>query len=186
MANGTVRLIFGAGLLALTATPGAAASALATGDVNMRASPSTSAPVVQTIPGGSNVEVLGCGSGWCEVVFGGRAGHAIQQRFDFGGGPPPPPRQSGPPRGYGQPAYPPPGYREPVYPQPYPGPAYSPDYRDPYYPQAAYPPPMPSPYGRDDDDEVYSPTLPPPGLDPRALPQRPPQTQSPAKPQRGN
>jgi hypothetical protein len=132
------------------ARPALADPALATGDVNMRAAPTTNAPVILLIPGGSNVEALGCNVGWCEVVFAGRRGYAIQPRLDFGGDPPPPPRRPLPPPPYARPAYPPP---PPDY---YPPPGYR-----------YYPPPYPSPYGPpddDDDDEI----LPPPGIDPRA------------------
>ena len=152
-ANGVMRLILGAGLLAMTTAPGAAAIALATGDVNMRASPVANAPVILLIPGGSNVDVLGCGYGWCEVIFGGRAGHAIQQRLDFGGDPPPPPRQIGGRPDYKRPPDPrmayPPQYPEAIYPpQPAPG-----------YRGRPYTPP-PSAFERDED------ALPPPGIDP--------------------
>lgn len=180
-----LRLVFGLGALALFAQPAAADPALATGDVNMRTGPSTNAPVILLIPGGSNVEVLGCGYGWCEVVFGGRAGHAIQQRFDFGGDPPPPPRQIGPPRGYAPSPYPAP---RPGYPPPYPTPTYPPPYGEPGYPPGQsgpyMPPPYRSPYGPidDDDGDDYGRVLPPPGIDPRALPQRPPANAQPRPP----
>ena len=179
------RLVLGFGLLALMAAPGAADPALAVSDVNMRRGPSTDAPVILLIPGGSNVEVLGCGAGWCEVAFGGRAGFANQRFFDFGGDPPPPPRRvMGPPPSYPVPSYPSPAYPQPVYPPPpgygpppYPRPTYPPSPDREYYPppgyrEQLYPPPYGQPLGPPGERE-YDEVLPPPGIDPRALPQRP-------------
>ena len=147
---GSMRLTGGICVLALLAvTPCAADPALAVSDVNMRRGPGLDAPVILLIPGGSNVEVLGCGAGWCEVVFGGRAGFANQRFFDFGGDPPPPPRRMAPPPQsypppYPRPPYPPPGYGRPPGYGPPPGTIIEDDeapvYRGPGY----YPPP---PYG---------------------------------------
>ncbi|MEO0544036.1 MAG: SH3 domain-containing protein [Pseudomonadota bacterium] len=50
----------------------AAAVAVSTANVNLRAGPSTAYPVVITIPAGSNIVTHGCVSGysWCDVAFG--------------------------------------------------------------------------------------------------------------------
>lgn len=47
-----------------------------TANVNLRAGPSTSNPVVTTIPSGSPVEIVGCLSGWswCDTVWAGFRG----------------------------------------------------------------------------------------------------------------
>lgn len=42
-------------------------------DVNMRAGPNTSEPVVTIVSGGSPIEVISC-NGWCEVVYEGKRG----------------------------------------------------------------------------------------------------------------
>jgi len=63
---------------AVLATPGiaAAANAFTTGNVNMRAGPSTQYPRVTTIPYGASVEVYGCTSGWqwCDTGWRGIRG----------------------------------------------------------------------------------------------------------------
>jgi uncharacterized protein YraI len=62
-----------AALLASAALPSVAAAANAevTTDLNMRAGPSTSFPVVEVIPDDANVTVHGCvsGYGWCDVTW---------------------------------------------------------------------------------------------------------------------
>src|SRR5690606_13987572 len=42
-------------------------------DVNMRAGPNTSEPVVTIVSGGSPIEVISC-NGWFEVVYEGKRG----------------------------------------------------------------------------------------------------------------
>jgi hypothetical protein len=44
-----------------------------TTDVNMRARPDNSAPVILVVPGRRHVEVIGCDF-WCEVVYNGKRG----------------------------------------------------------------------------------------------------------------
>lgn len=68
-------------LFALFVAMGAPALAWAvpgfsTGNVNMRAGPSTANPVVATIPRGSPVEIVGCVSGWswCDTLWAGYRG----------------------------------------------------------------------------------------------------------------
>ncbi|WEX09291.1 SH3 domain-containing protein [Chelativorans sp. AA-79] len=64
------------GAILASAGTAAAANAFATGNVNMRAGPSTQYPRVTTIPRGSAVEVYGCTSGWrwCDTVWRGNRG----------------------------------------------------------------------------------------------------------------
>jgi len=63
---------------AMLAMPGiaAAANAFTTGNVNMRAGPSTQYPRVTTIPYGAPVEVYGCTGGWqwCDTSWRGIRG----------------------------------------------------------------------------------------------------------------
>ncbi|MFW6077833.1 MAG: SH3 domain-containing protein [Hyphomicrobiales bacterium] len=42
-------------------------------DVNMRARPDNSGAVIQVVPGGKDVDVIGCDY-WCEVIYDGRRG----------------------------------------------------------------------------------------------------------------
>jgi hypothetical protein len=88
--------------LALLILGGSAAfAALTTANVNVRRAPGLDAPVVTTIPGGSNVRVLSCRGEWCSVRFGpffgfvhaayldGRAVRRLPARVVYA---PPPPR----------------------------------------------------------------------------------------------
>lgn len=54
----------------------AANTAVATANVNMRAGPSTSYPVVRIVPAGANVASYGCVAdySWCDVGYGGARG----------------------------------------------------------------------------------------------------------------
>ncbi|WP_309086318.1 SH3 domain-containing protein [Chelativorans sp.] len=72
-------LLLGAAALgALAASSGiaAAANAYTTGNVNMRAGPSTQYPQIVTLPRGATVEVYGCTSGWqwCDAEWRGYRG----------------------------------------------------------------------------------------------------------------
>lgn len=53
-----------------------AATAIATGNVNLRAGPSTAYPAVNVVPSGNSVEVFGCLSNrsWCDVDYYGQRG----------------------------------------------------------------------------------------------------------------
>jgi len=53
-----------------------AAPGYSTGNVNMRAGPSTAYPAVTVIPVGAPVEILGCLNGWawCDTVYAGNRG----------------------------------------------------------------------------------------------------------------
>src|SRR5687767_6866958 len=71
-------LVAGAALVGAVCAPGvaAAANAFTTGDVNMRAGPSTQFPRVRTLPEGVTVTVHGCldGWGWCDTSWRGDRG----------------------------------------------------------------------------------------------------------------
>ncbi|MGA0532155.1 SH3 domain-containing protein [Hansschlegelia sp. KR7-227] len=74
---------------ALLASTGAAlaATATATADLNVRSGPGTNYAVVDTMPAGETVNVIGCSSGWCEISMGGGSGFASASYLDIGGGP---------------------------------------------------------------------------------------------------
>jgi uncharacterized protein YraI len=67
--------------LAFLAATGAAglahaAAGYTTGNVNMRAGPDTSFPVVATVPAGAPVQIFGCVKGWswCDTLWAGSRG----------------------------------------------------------------------------------------------------------------
>ncbi|HEU01784.1 MAG TPA: SH3 domain-containing protein, partial [Aurantimonas coralicida] len=64
------------GSFALPATADAAARAIATADVNLRAGPSTRYPAVDVVGGGDRVRVYGCleNRSWCDVGYDGQRG----------------------------------------------------------------------------------------------------------------
>lgn len=85
-----------AGLLLGTAGAAAAAPAVVTGDLNLRSGPGTGYAVIDTMPAGATVNVLGCGGSWCRVVWGGTRGFASRSYLDrmgpvYAAEPPPPP-----------------------------------------------------------------------------------------------
>jgi len=63
----------------------AAAQAVTATDLNMRAGPGTNYSVVNVIPQGTPVEVMGCGGNWCQVAYGGRTGFASVGYLEMGG-----------------------------------------------------------------------------------------------------
>ena len=74
-----ILLLFFSGLFFLGLAAGsanAATAAFATADVNMRAGPSTSYPVVTVVPNGARVVTHGCVAdySWCDVAFAGHRG----------------------------------------------------------------------------------------------------------------
>ena len=164
--NGAQIASLGAALMALSVQCAAAAPALAVHDVNIRQGPGTNYPIVTTIPGGSNVEVLNCYGEWCSVTWNGQSGYAIARNLDQGGappgrgGPPPaagagaPPPQGAPPPPGGPEGAPPPGataqapYPPGAPPPPgyYPPPGYAPPPGYYYYPPG-YAPYYYRPYG---------------------------------------
>ena len=164
--NGAQIASLSAALMTLSVQCAAAAPALAVHDVNIRQGPGTNYPVVTTIPGGSNVEVLNCYGEWCSVTWNGQSGYAIARNLDQGGappgrgGPPPaagagaPPPQGAPPPPGGPEGAPPPGataqapYPPGAPPPPgyYPPPGYAPPPGYYYYPPG-YAPYYYRPYG---------------------------------------
>ena len=110
------RIAAGAGaLMALSASCAHAVSALAVSDVKVRQGPGANYRIVGTIPGGSTVEVSGCRSHWCTIMWPGGRGYAMAASFVRVSAPPPGAYAAGPGPGAPPglpPAYPPP----PVYP----------------------------------------------------------------------
>ena len=71
-----------AGVLAASAVAALAAPAVATAPLNVRAGPTTAAPVIGSLAPGQTVDAGGCGNGWCQV----QGGYASARYLDFGGG----------------------------------------------------------------------------------------------------
>lgn len=71
-----LRAIAVMGAVALPGSASAAASAIATADVNLRAGPSTQYPAVDVVRDGNNVTVFGCldTRSWCDISYGGQRG----------------------------------------------------------------------------------------------------------------
>lgn len=63
-----------AGALLLSA--GIASAATVTNDLNLRSGPGTRYGVIDTMPAGAYVNVIGCGGSWCRVDWHGRVGYA--------------------------------------------------------------------------------------------------------------
>lgn len=59
-------------LATCASTASAATVAIATGNVNLRAGPSTAYPVVTVVPAGARIATHGCltGYSWCDIAFG--------------------------------------------------------------------------------------------------------------------
>jgi uncharacterized protein YraI len=83
MRSRRVLLASGVGL-ALSAGAAAAAPAVVRADLNMRSGPGTNYAVVETIPGGAMVEVLGCTGSWCRVTYAGETGYAGRSYLGVG------------------------------------------------------------------------------------------------------
>jgi uncharacterized protein YraI len=73
------------GGLLLLAGVGAADAAVVTGDLNLRSGPGTGYRVIDTMPAGSYVDVIGCTGAWCRVEFGGAVGYASASYLGGGG-----------------------------------------------------------------------------------------------------
>ena len=89
-----------AGLFLASAGVAAAAPAMVTGDLNLRAGPGTGYAVINTMPAGATVNVLGCSGSWCRVAWGGSRGFASRSYLDRAGpvyAAEPPPVVVGPP-----------------------------------------------------------------------------------------
>jgi uncharacterized protein YraI len=67
------------------ATAGIASAATVTGDLNLRSGPGTNYRVIDTMPAGAYVHVIGCGGAWCRVDWRGEVGYA-SARYIGGGG----------------------------------------------------------------------------------------------------
>lgn len=83
--------LFLAALFAGITTASASTVAVSTADVNLRAGPATSYPVVTVVPQGAKVVTHGCVSGysWCDVAFGRHRGwvSASYIQVIYNGGP---------------------------------------------------------------------------------------------------
>ena len=94
------RILFGLGVLVLSATGALAKPAYVMTTVNLRASPGTTSEIVGKIPGGALIDATDCAEGWCAVTWQDKSGFAIQTAIDLSGRVPP--RAAGPgypPRG---------------------------------------------------------------------------------------
>jgi uncharacterized protein YraI len=78
-------VLFGLGVLALSAMPATAKPAYVGSTVNLRAAPGTKSDVITKIPGGSLIDAGECSEGWCEVTWQNKKGFAIQTALDLSG-----------------------------------------------------------------------------------------------------
>jgi hypothetical protein len=100
------RSVFPAGAaLLLSAGVAAAAPAVVRADLNLRSGPGTGYAVVETIPGGATVDVLGCGGSWCRVAYGGETGYARRSYLGLGEAAVIEENAGPPPMAYGYPDY---------------------------------------------------------------------------------
>ncbi|MFN3658572.1 MAG: SH3 domain-containing protein [Pseudolabrys sp.] len=74
-----------AGFVLASAGIAAAAPAMVTGDLNLRSGPGTGYSVIDTMPAGAAVNVLGCRGSWCRVGWGGTVGYASASYLGLGG-----------------------------------------------------------------------------------------------------
>ncbi len=77
-------LTLAAGALMLSA--GIASAATVTNDLNLRSGPGTRYGVIDTMPAGAYVNVIGCGGSWCRVDWHGRVGYASASYLGDGRG----------------------------------------------------------------------------------------------------
>ncbi|MBS0246161.1 MAG: SH3 domain-containing protein [Proteobacteria bacterium] len=68
------------------ASAGIASAATVTNDLNLRSGPGTGYRVVDTMPAGAYVDVIGCGGSWCRVNWRGSVGYASASYLAGGGG----------------------------------------------------------------------------------------------------
>lgn len=78
------QLTLAAGLVIGSVGIAAAAPAYVTGDLNLRSGPGTNYRVLDVLPGGATVNVLGCDGAWCRVAWGGGVGFASSSYLGFG------------------------------------------------------------------------------------------------------
>ena len=79
------RLLFGFGILLVSAAPVLAKPGYVVSTVNLRAAPGTKSEIVTKIPGGSLIDAKDCSEGWCEVTWQDKSGFAIQTALDLSG-----------------------------------------------------------------------------------------------------
>jgi uncharacterized protein YraI len=126
-----IKLLALAAGAALIAGTGAASAAVVSNDLNLRAGPGTSYPVISTMPAGAQVAVRNCSGNWCQVNFGGEVGWASASYLGGGG-------SAAVATGYAEPSY---AYSGPSYAPRYayaPGYAYGPSYYSYGYGPYAY------------------------------------------------
>lgn len=71
---------------ALLVSAGIASAATVTNDLNLRSGPGTGYGVIDTMPAGAYVHVIGCSGAWCRVNWHGRVGYASASYLGRGGG----------------------------------------------------------------------------------------------------
>lgn len=74
------------GLLLLSVGAAAAAPAVVSDNLNLRSGPGTGYRVLNVLPAGSSVDVLGCGRSWCRVASAEGTGYASSHYLDMGAG----------------------------------------------------------------------------------------------------
>jgi len=75
----------GLAIAAFIASAGIASAATVTNDLNLRSGPGTGYRVVDTMPAGAYVNVIGCGGSWCRVNWRGEVGYASASYLARGG-----------------------------------------------------------------------------------------------------
>ena len=100
-------LSFAGGPLLLSAGAVAASPATVNDNLNLRSGPGVDHHVLNVLPAGSSVDVLGCGRSWCRVSSAEGTGYVSSRYLDMGA------------QAYAQ-APPPPVYVPPVYYEPAP------------------------------------------------------------------
>ncbi|MET0313740.1 MAG: SH3 domain-containing protein, partial [Hansschlegelia sp.] len=88
-----LKALLASGALLASVSAAAAATATATADLNVRSGPGTGYSVIDTLPAGETVHVIGCSGPWCEISMGASgSGFANATYLDIrGGGPGPAP-----------------------------------------------------------------------------------------------
>ncbi len=74
------------GLLLLSVGAAAAAPAVVSDNLNLRSGPGTAYRVLNVLPEGSSVDVLGCDGNWCRVSSAEGTGYASSGYIDMGAG----------------------------------------------------------------------------------------------------
>jgi uncharacterized protein YraI len=80
-----LKALLASSALLLSAGAAFAAPATATVDLNVRAGPGTNYPVIDALPAGETVNVLGCTGSWCEISMGGGSGFASANYLERAG-----------------------------------------------------------------------------------------------------